>query len=435
MQKAMVFGAGVSGLAAKKILEKLEYEVILVDDKIGVSSFEAEKMLDKISIFIKSPGIPYVDLVKKVQQKKIEVIDEIEISYRYLKKINANTKIIAVTGTNGKSTTTSKIAELINFFGMKSIACGNIGKAFAEVVLENKDLDYIVLELSSFQLENLKEFKADIAMIINLTPDHLDRYENRDEYYDVKFNIGKNQTLKDKFIINLDDSETMKRINKINSKIISISKNSISNSYLYCDEKNIIENDNKFIEIEKLSLKGKHNLENMLFVIATGKIIGIENETIKKFAYTAKSLEHRLETFLKVGKTIFINDSKGTNIDSTKFAVEAFKNSVLICGGKNKGFDLLPLAKLIKINVKEVYLIGENRKLFFEKLLEVNFFKEKIFDVENIENAIKLLKNKLDLEEENIVLLSPATSSYDQFKNFEDRGKKFKEIVLKYFGG
>ncbi|MGL4687226.1 MAG: UDP-N-acetylmuramoyl-L-alanine--D-glutamate ligase, partial [Fusobacteriaceae bacterium] len=434
-KKAIVFGAGISGMSAMKILETNDYEVILVDDKIGMSSSEAIKILDEVSLFVKSPGIPYVEIVKKSLEKNIEVINEIEVSYRELKKKSPLTKIIAITGTNGKTTTTAKIAELINFSGMKAEPCGNIGKAFGEIVLKNEELDYVVLELSSFQLENLKEFKADIALVINLTPDHIDRYTSLDDYYDVKFNIVNNQTKEDYFVINLDDKESIKRIHRVKSKKIKISKNKTENSDIFVKNNGLIYNETKIIDIDKLSLKGEHNLENMMFVAAVAKIIGIKNEVLEKFLCSTKSIEHRLEDFFKTNEITFINDSKGTNIDSTKFALEAYPNSILICGGKDKKLNLLPLAKLIKQFAKEVYLIGENSSLIITELEKIGFEKERIFDLKNLKNCIVSLKDRLNLNEKNNILFSPATSSYDQFKNYEERGKEFKKMIRLYFGG
>ena len=189
MKKAMVFGAGISGVGAKKLLEHLNYNVILVDDKLGVSSEEGKKLLGDIELFIKSPGVPYNELVLEAKKNQIKIIDEIELCYEYMVQYNVNSKIIAITGTNGKTTTTTKITELLQYCGYRAEYAGNIGKSFAELLLEKKELDYIVLELSSFQLENLIEFKPFISMVINLTPDHLVRYNSVDEYYDTKFNI------------------------------------------------------------------------------------------------------------------------------------------------------------------------------------------------------------------------------------------------------
>lgn len=434
MKKAMIYGGGLSGLSGKKILEAMDKKCILVDDKVGVSSSEAENLLGEIDILLKSPGIdPETSLVQKAKNMGIQIVDEIEMAYRYMKKISPNTQVVAVTGTNGKTTTTAKIAELINYWGKKAIACGNIGKPFGEAVIENKDLDYVVVECSSFQLENLDQFKADVALIINLAPDHLDRYRSIDDYYDAKFNIGKNQGKNEKFIINLEDRESLKRINKISGSILSVSKEKKEGAYVYVQDEKIKFNGEEIIEVKDLSLKGKHNLENMLFLTAVGKNLGIDNKILKSYLMEAKPIEHRLENFLTVGKTVFINDSKGTNIDSTKFAVEAYSNPILICGGKDKKMNLSPLAELIRDNVKDLYLIGENRELIKKELQKIEYSQEKIHDCENLEKVMDELKKNIDLDSENIVLFSPATSSFDQFKNFEERGRIFKEMVKSHF--
>ncbi|MGL4252481.1 MAG: UDP-N-acetylmuramoyl-L-alanine--D-glutamate ligase [Fusobacteriaceae bacterium] len=434
MGKAMIYGGGLSGLSGKKIFEAEGKKCILVDDKIGVNSSEAEKLLEEVDIFLKSPGIsPENHLVQKAKNRGIQIVDEIEVAFRYLKKKSPKTKVIAVTGTNGKTTTTAKIAELLNFYGKKAVACGNIGKPFGEAIIENAELDYVVVECSSFQLENIDQFKADIALIINLAPDHLDRYENIEDYYDTKFNIGKNQEKNEKFIINLEDRESLKRTNKISGNILGISKEKKKDAYVHVQDGKIKFHDEEIIEIKNLSLKGRHNLENMIFLVAVGKIEGIDNEILKNYLMDAKPIEHRLESFFTVGKTVFINDSKGTNIDSTKFAVEAYSDPILICGGKDKKMDLFPLAELIKNNVKELYLIGENRELIKKELEKIKYSQKKIHDCENLQKVMEELRGNIDLDSENIILFSPATSSFDQFKNFEERGKIFKEMVKKYF--
>lgn len=431
MKKVMVYGNGVSGKGAKKLLEHLNFEVILVDDKTAISSEEANRYLDEIDFFIKSPGIPYNKLVKKVQEKNIKIIDEIELGYNYILKKNIKTKIIAITGTNGKSTTTAKISDMLNFAGYKANFAGNIGVSFSETILQNPNLDFIVLELSSFQLENVEKFKPYISMIINLGPDHIERYSSFDEYYDVKFNIQKEQDANCYFIENIDDIEIEKRKSLIKPKKISVSKFSLADVYVK-DEKIFFKNE--YVTDEKnLSLKGIHNLENILFMVATAKIIGLTNEKIKEFLSVATPLEHRTEEFFSYGFVKFINDSKATNIDSTKFALEANKDCLLICGGYDKGVDLKPLAELIKANVKEVYLIGVIAKKVKKILLEINYNEEKIFMLDDLETTLLYLKEKLNKNSKEVVLLSPATSSYDQFKSFEHRGKVFKELVLKIF--
>lgn len=435
MKVGMIFGEGVSGRGAREVLKKMKYEIIMVDDKTGMSSDSAEELMDKVDIFVKSPGIPYTNLVKKAFDMKVEVVDEIELAYRYMKKMGIQTKIIGVTGSNGKTTVTTKITELLKKAGYKCEHAGNIGNSFGELICERKDLDYVVLELSSFQLENLKEFKADIAMVINLSPDHLSRYNSQEEYFDAKFNIGKNQTDEDIFIYNLNDENSLKRIDKITGKKLGVTVSDKGKKISIChtDATNIIYNGKIVLEKDKLSLKGKHNLENVLFILTVAEYIGIDEEIIREFLYSTKPLEHRMEKFYNWKKVLFVNDSKGTNIDSTCFAIDAYEGAILICGGKEKGLPLDELVEKIMKNISEVYLIGEMTERFKEALLLAGYPNKKIHAVNNIENAVKTLREKLSGDEEKVVLLSPSTSSFDQFQNFETRGKVFKELVRKYF--
>lgn len=440
MNIGMIFGNGVSGQGAKKLLEKMKYDIVMVDDKTGLSSEIAEELVDKMDIFIKSPGIPYTSLVKKALDFHIEVIDEVELAYRYMKKVGLKAKIIAITGSNGKTTITKKITELLKKAGYKAAHAGNIGNSFSELILENEDLDYVVLELSSYQLETLKEFKADISMVINLSPDHLNRYKSESEYFDAKFRITRNQTEKDIFIYNLNDDESLKRIQEVNCKKLGVSIGKSKNiATAYIDDDKVYYQGKEILEIDKLSLKGKHNLENILFILTTAKIIDIDDEIIKEFLYTTRPLEHRLEKFYKWKNYVFINDSKGTNGDATSYAIKAYPNSILICGGKDKGLSLEKITKEMKEYTKEIYLIGEMAERLEENLIKNGYEKEKIHFSGTLETAIKTLRDRAEIkikngimEKENI-LLSPATSSFDQFPNFETRGKVFKDLVKEYF--
>lgn len=432
MKKVMVYGSGISGKGAKALLEKEGYEVILVDDKKAITSEEAMKNLDGLEFFIKSPGIPYNALVQEVQRRGIKLLDEIEIAYNYLVEKNMKTKIIAITGTNGKSTTTAKISDLLNHAGYKAAYAGNIGRSLSDVLLNEKDLDFVSLELSSFQLENLENFKPYISMIINMGPDHIERYKSFDEYYDTKLNIAKNQDKDCYFIENIDDVEIEKRASQVKANRISVSKNQEAKVYVKDDK--IYAGTDFIIEADKLSLKGIHNLENTLFMVATAEILNIDREKLREFLMIATPLEHRTENFFNYGKVKFINDSKATNVDSTKFAIDAYKNSILICGGYDKGVDLAPLAKMIKENIKEVYLIGLIANKIEKELKAVGYEDSKIHKLENLENSLLDMKKRFTEADEEVILLSPATSSYDQFNSFEHRGKVFKELVLKIFG-
>lgn len=436
MKKAIVFGAGVSGKGSKSTLEKMGYEVYLIDDKISIPSEKGMEILENedIKIFIKSPGVPYTELVTRAIELNIEVIDDIELGYRYKIENEIFGKIIAITGTNGKTTVTSKISELLEKAGFKSKVCGNIGFSFSETVSENPELDFYVLETSSYQLENIKNFKADIALVVNLAPDHLARYRDLDHYYDTKFNIGKNQKENDCFIVNTLCVESLKRLSKISGdkRFVGLTQSDLKES-VYVKDGWIVYEGEKILKEDLASLKGKHNLENMLFIVCVGKILGISTETIREFLYSTKTLEHRMENFFKYGKVEFINDSKGTNLDSTKFAVEAFQSPILICGGYDKKLDLSPLENLIMKKVKEVYLIGDISDKLQEGLEKLGYPREKIFNLKKIEDVLKELKSRLDKNREDVVLFSPATSSFDQFKNFEERGKIFKDLTKSYF--
>jgi UDP-N-acetylmuramoylalanine--D-glutamate ligase len=435
MKKAMVYGAGVSGKSVVKLLQLMKWETILVDDNVGASSVEAVSYLDDVELFIKSPGIPYNKLVKEVIKKEIKIVDEVEVAYNYMKE-TSTTKIIAITGTNGKTTTTSKLADLLNLAGIRSVGAGNIGTPYSEVVMEKEKYEYIVLELSSYQLENLENFKADIALIINLAPDHLDRYDSVEDYYKAKFNIGINQGASDKFLVNIDDPEIVKRITTINSELLKISLDKETD--IWVSDSKIYFKDEIVTPTTKFSLKGKHNLQNILFIVGVAKLLGIKNEKIQSFLENTENLEHRMEEFYTYSngntKIKFINDSKGTNLESTIKAIGAFEHPILICGGCDKKLELETLIEEINKSVEEVYLIGELAPILEEKLIKSNYSKDKIHNLGTLEKVIEYLaRNKKENNEELTILLSPATSSFDQFKNFGVRGEKFKRLVREKF--
>src|SRR3712207_1808426 len=399
MKKAMILGMGVSGKGAKILLEKEGYTVIAVDDNLAMTSQEAMKYIDEIEVFIKSPGVPYTDLVKAVQERGIKIQDEIEIAYQYMIKYNRKMTIVAVTGTNGKTTTTSKIAELLNFAGKKAAAAGNIGRSFVDVLLSEEKYEYAVLELSSYQLENVYEFTPYISLVTNLTPDHLTRYENLKEYYDTKFHICQNQQEENSFFLyNIDHEELRKRESMMKGKKLSLSKEQKAD--ICIQEGKILFEGEEIIEVSDLSLKGSHNLENSLFIVAVGKLLGIDSKVIRDFLKNTEPLEHRMERCFQYGKMQFINDSKGTNIDSAKFALEAYPGCILICGGFDKKVDLNPLADIIIKQVKEVYLIGVIADKIRELLLERKYPQERIHSLETIENSLMDMKKRFSKEDE-----------------------------------
>ena len=455
MEKAVVFGAGLSGLGAKELLEKKGYEVYLIDDKNGMPSSEAMELLDKekIEFIVKSPGIPWkVELLVKAKDKNIKIISEIDLAYKYMDK---NIKVISFTGTNGKTTTATKMYELLEYAGKKARLAGNAGFSFAKLVADEEDLEYIVLELSSYQLENNPQIHSHIAGIINLTPDHLARYDSVEEYYITKFNIFSRQTEQDFALINLDD-EVFKKLydekelwKNIKSEKIYLSKEKKGNVFVMDGiiytmknlEKKADEVKNEdihkyaeaLIPVRELSLKGSHNLENMLFLIGAAKILGIPDEKTAEFLKTTKALEHRLENFFIKGKTVFINDSKGTNVESTLKAIDSFDNSIiLILGGDDKKISNRELVERIKERVDSVYLIGDNAPLLIKDMEEMGYKNYR--NMETLENILDYFKKNMDFSKEQTVLFSPATSSFCQFKNFEHRGNVFKELTVKVLG-
>ena len=443
MKNAIVFGAGLSGNGAKELLGKNGYNVFLVDDKTGIKSEEGIRLIDKheIEFIVKSPGIPWdVELLKKADSLNINIISEIDLAYRYMDK---KTKIISITGTNGKTTTATKIYELLKTAGFNAELAGNAGFSFAKLVSDGKEPDYVVLELSSYQLENDPEIHSYIAGIINLTPDHLTRYNSLDDYYKTKFNIFDHQNENDYALINLDDKEILRIISEnkeIDDKIKAgrIFLSGEEKADVFQKDGIIYITDNKSQEIplmktSELSLKGKHNLENILFIISVGMILNVDLEIIRSFLSSTKPLEHRLENFFEKGKTVFINDSKGTNSESTIKAIEAFdKSTVLICGGYDKQASNKDLISKITEKVEFVYLIGQTSDILEKELKDQKYTRYK--NLKTLENVLNDIKDNLDFSKEQVVLFSPATSSFDQFKNFEDRGRIFKELTNQIIG-
>ncbi|MDR2879653.1 MAG: UDP-N-acetylmuramoyl-L-alanine--D-glutamate ligase [Fusobacteriales bacterium] len=443
MKNAIVFGAGLSGHGARQLLEKKGYNVFLVDDKTGIKSEEGIKIIDeqKIEFIVKSPGIPWdAELLKKADSLRISVISEIDLAYRYMDK---KAKIISITGTNGKTTTATKIYELLKEAGFDAELAGNAGFSFAKLVSSGKEPDYIVLELSSYQLENDPEIYSYIAGIINLTPDHLTRYNSLDDYYKTKFNIFDHQNENDYALINLDDKEILRIISenkdiddKIKAKRIFLSDEKKADVFQKDGIIYVTDNNSQVIPLMKtseLSLKGKHNLENILFIVSVGMILNVGIEVMKSFLSSTKPLEHRLENFFEKGKTVFINDSKGTNSESTIKAIEAFgKSTVLICGGYDKQASNKELIDKIAEKAEFVYLIGQTSDILEKELKDKKYTRYK--NLKTLENVLNDIKDNLDFSKEQVVLFSPATSSFDQFKNFEDRGRIFKELTNQIIG-
>ena len=440
----IVLGGGESGVGAAYLANKNgmnvflseiniienSYKKILIDN--GIEFEEGKHSLNKIlkaNEIIKSPGIPNdCDLVLKILKNNIPIISEIEFASRF-----TNAKIIGVTGSNGKTTTTCLIYHILKSSGLNVGICGNIGNSFA-FLISKKKFDFIVIELSSFQLERVFQFRPKIAVITNLSPDHLERYDNSfKKYIDAKFNIISNQLSSDFLIYNGDDTIIEKEIKfrKINSSKLSFSflKNTSSNqTYI---ENNKIQsqiNKNKFmISIENLSLKGKHNIQNSMAAATVAQLLNISNQALKESLGNFQSINHRMENVLTIQKVKYINDSKATNVNAVYYALDSMKNStVWIVGGVDKGNNYNELLPLVREKVKAIICLGLDNKKIIETFSSISdLIIETSSMNEAVNSAYRIAKPN------DVVLLSPACSSFDLFENYEDRGNQFKECVRK----
>lgn len=443
MKRLVVLGGGESGVGTA-ILGKKEGFEVFVSDK-GIIKEEYRKVLEHFEIdweeqqhseekilnadlVMKSPGIPdKVPLVAKLKEVGVPIISEIEFASRYTKAT-----IIGITGSNGKTTTTMLTNHILKEGGLNVGMAGNIGDSYAKMVAE-KDFDYYVLEISSFQLDGIVDFKPHIAILTNITPDHLDRYEYKFEnYISSKFRIAKNQTKEDYLIYDADDEVIVQWLQKnpVQSKLLpfSISKKLDEGAYLEND-KIIIKTHNNTIEMstDALALEGKHNVKNTMAATTAAKLISIRKETIRRSIENFQGAEHRLEKVLKIHHVQYINDSKATNVNATYYALDSMKTpTVWIVGGVDKGNDYKELMPLVREKVKAIICLGtDNSKIKDAFGNVVDLVVETFAMDEAVKVAYKIA------ERGDTVLLSPACASFDLFKNYEDRGNQFKEAIKK----
>lgn len=440
-EKIVVLGARESGTGAA-ILAKAKGFEVFVSDKNKIDDnfkklllqhqikFEEEKHTEKEILsateIIKSPGIPdNAEMIIKIKEKRIPIISEIEFAARY-----TNAKKICITGSNGKTTTTLLTYHILKKAGLNVGLAGNVGKSFAAMVAAETH-DYYVLELSSFQLDNMYHFKADVAILLNITPDHLDRYNYKMEnYVSSKFRITQNQTSDDAFIFCADDNEIMKVINDKNIKArkypFSIFKQLHQGAWLIGNQINININNNPLtMTVEELALQGKHNIYNSMAAGIAARILDIRKEIIRESLSDFQNIEHRLEYVAKINDIEFINDSKSTNVNSAWYALESFDKPIIwIAGGVDKGNDYSMLKDLVKAKVKAIVCLGKDNK----KLIKA--FKDIVPVIEETTSAEEAVAVAYRLGKKgDVVLLSPACASFDLFENYEDRGNKFKAAV------
>ena len=441
MSRIVILGGGESGTGAAVLAKVKGFDVFLSDK--GEIAPEYAEMLEKWEIpyesgqhtedlilnadeVIKSPGIPAsAPIVKKISDAGIGIISEIEFAGRY-----DTAKKICITGSNGKTTTTSLIYYLLQQAGLNVGLGGNIGKSYAyQVATEQHDI--YVLEISSFQLDNMYDFKADIAIITNITPDHLDRYEHSLEKYAMaKFRITQNMDREDCFIFCSDDEITIRHLDQIviKAKMLPFSqKNEVKEGAFLRGDNMVVRvgDDECDMFIQELALGGKHNIYNSMAAAIAGKVMDIDNECIRRSLSTFQAVEHRLEKVMSIKDVLYINDSKATNVDAAWYALECQTRPVVwIVGGTDKGNDYTPLLDLAKEKVKAMICMGVDNRKFHESFKGI---VPEIHDTTSADEAVKLASRIA--EAGDVVLLSPCCASFDLFKNYEDRGRKFKEAV------
>ncbi len=442
-KKIVILGGGESGVGAALLAQKHGYQVLVSDSKAIPEPFKAELLQNKIEFeelghteekvlaaneVIKSPGIPdKAPLVKKIRDKGISIIGEMEFAYRYMGK----SKLVAITGSNGKSTATSLLYHICKTAEMDCAMVGNIGISFARQVATDPKPLYMA-EISSFQLDDTIHFKPHIAILLNITEDHLDRYDYKFENYIAsKFLIGKNQTQDDYFIYCADDLIITQYINKfpILSNPISFSMKTTERQGAYIkDEEMLLKHKEEEVRmnINDFALKGKHNQYNTMAAGIASSILDIRNEKIREAVASFDGLEHRMEKVATIRGVEYINDSKATNINSTWFALENMeKPVVLMLGGVDKGNDYSLIEELVEEKVKALIFLGvDNTKLHgaFDQS------GKEIVDATSMKEAVEAAYRLS--EKGDVVLLSPACASFDLFQNYEDRGKQFKNAVI-----
>ena len=436
-------GGAESGVGAAVLAKVKGFDVFLSDngkikpeyketlDKWGIDYEEGghteEKILSADEV-IKSPGIPSsVPIIKKLEALHTPIISEIEFASRY-----DNSKKICITGSNGKTTTTSLIYYLFKQAGLNVGLGGNIGKSYAFQVATEKH-DYYVLEISSFQLDGCYDFRPDIAIITNITPDHLDRYDyNMENYVRAKFRITRNLRPQDCFIFDSDDQITIGHLDQIliQAKQLPYTQEKKVSQGAYLDSDKIVleyEQDETEIYLNELALGGKHNIYNSMAAALAAKASGVSNSVIKEALRSFSPIEHRLEPVLSIKDVLYINDSKATNVDSAWYALECqTKPVVWIVGGKDKGNDYSVLDELVRKKVKAIVCLGLHNERIHEAF-EGIVGKENMVDTDSAEKAVRAAAGLAQAGD--VVLLSPCCASFDLFKSYEDRGEQFKEAV------
>lgn len=440
-RKIVILGAGESGVGAAVLAKQKGYEVFLSDfgeikekyknvlfknEIVWEEKGHSEELILEADLVVKSPGIPdSAPIVQKLIQSSVKVISEIEFAFQYTDAV-----IIGITGSNGKTTTATWTYDILKKGGLVVGLGGNIGNSFAGMVAGEK-AEYYVLELSSFQLDGIETFSPHIAVLTNLSPDHLDRYENDyQKYIEAKFRIVMNQTPADYFIYDGDDEDIKKWMNKnkIQSKLLPFSVKNEPEEGAFIKENNInikIENKQFTMPISTIGIPGEHNVKNAMAAATVAKLLKIRKQTIRESLEGFQGVEHRLERVSKIGNVLYINDSKATNVNATYYALESVKAPVVwIAGGVDKGNDYTELLSLVNEKVKAIICLGVDNGKIIETFGGII---DHVYETTSMVEAVKIAAHFA--EEHDTVLFSPACASFDLFENYEDRGRQFKEAV------
>ncbi|WMJ88470.1 UDP-N-acetylmuramoyl-L-alanine--D-glutamate ligase [Anaerocolumna sp. MB42-C2] len=443
-KRILIFGTGISGISAAKLLQKAAADIILYDgnDKLDKDEIKSklpedfkgtillgavpEELINTLDLVILSPGVPTdLNLVNQMRDKKIPIWGEVELAYYFSKG-----KIVGITGTNGKTTTTTLVGEIMKTYFNSVFVVGNIGVPYTEMVLNTTEESVTVAEMSSFQLETIESFKPNVSAILNITPDHLNRHHTMEKYIEAKKNITLNQDSKDVCILNYEDEVLRKIGQELKTKVFYFSSLHILDKGIYLEDENIIykNGQNKILvcNIKELNIFGRHSYENVMAAVACGISLGVPMDKIKTAITNFVAVEHRIEYVTTKHGVKYYNDSKGTNPDASMKAIESMQTpTLLIAGGYDKGSDYDEWLEAFDGKIRFLVLLGQTRDKIADTAKRHGF--ENIIIVESLKEAVDVCAIKAN--QGDSVLLSPACASWGMFKNFEERGRLFKEYV------
>ena len=439
-KKVLVIGAARSGIAAARFLASQGAVVALTDQKpiekwttealalkeLGVGLLPGEPpswLLDQLDLVVVSPGVPATIIpIRYAERAGAEVIGEVELAYRYLKG-----RVVAITGSNGKTTTTSLIGEFLGDAGLQVQVGGNIGKPLISMIETSKEDGWTVAELSSFQLETIKTFRPSIALVLNVTPNHMDRYETFNDYAAAKHRIFMNQAVEDTAVLNADDPTVSSWSSGLRAKVLNFSVRTEVENGVFLRGRELIYRGKVLLNVDEMKLRGMHNVENVAAAFAAGIAAGASIDSMNDTAKRFDPVEHRLEFVAEIAGVKFYNDSKATSVDATLKALEAFAEEagkvVLILGGRGKKAPYAPLEPLVRAKVRKLVLIGEDAETIAKELGNSAPFER----ASDMKDAV--VRSFAAAEKGDVILLAPACASFDMFDSFEHRGKVFKEEV------